>query len=232
MHVHDWSTDSLSHHLQPNKSTGQQSARSSELRYYASDVLTSRSAYRSCHIQTDDSDFRIPAIQIDGIYYSFFRVKYRQEDAIDVLQKLHARGDVSVVTVIPKGYAIWILETGAIAASDASTLNTHLASHHHPNSLPQQQLDPLQNSKNPYRILTSRRQYTMVKAYIGGIDRPVSVVSFQGQFYSLFKTVRDIKQTAQIVKKISDRGSRTLVTRMPQGYGVWILEKTARPIDP
>lgn len=243
MPVHDRSADSFpsascinhsalqdpAHHSSALPSS---SLQKSALRCYAIDVLISRSAYTTCHIQTADCEFRVPAIQVDGLYYSFFRVEHLEDDAIEVLKKLHARGDMSLVTVIPKGYAIWILETGAIAISAPQTPDIHPSDHldvrqhpHYP------EFEQLQNGQHPYQILTSRRQYAMVKAHIGGIDRPVSVVSFEGKYYSLVKTVRDIKQTAQIVKKISNRGSNTVVTRMPQGYGIWILEKNAKPID-
>lgn len=209
----------------------------SELNQYATYVLTSRSSYKSCHILTSDHEFRLPAIQFEGIFYSLFKVEDSEGNAIKTLKKLHCRGDVTIVTIIPKGYAIWILEAEAIATKMVHDAHLHTkqisqSSSHHQSSIQAKQTSKLiKDTSNPYQILTSHTQYVMGKAYIRGLDRPVSVVCFKGQYYYLFKTVQDIKQTAQIVKKIAVQGNRTVVTRMHQGYGIWVLEESAKPIE-
>ena len=209
----------------------------SELNQYATYVLTSRSSYKSCHILTGDHEFRLPAIQFEGIFYSLFKVEDSEDSAVKTLKKLHSRGEVTIATVIPKGYAIWILESEAIAIPTAHDDHQGIDSISQPSTRrpssihPKQRSEQVKDTPDRYQILTSHKQYVMGKAYIRGLDRPVSVVYFKGQYYYLFKTVQDIKQTAQIVKKIAVQGNRTVVTRIPRGYGIWILEESAKPIE-
>ncbi|MEM7769868.1 MAG: hypothetical protein AAGA75_10250 [Cyanobacteria bacterium P01_E01_bin.6] len=206
----------------------------SKLGQYTSAVLMSRDLYKSCHIEAPDLISLLPAICVDNCFYSLFKVEQERTSALETLKRLHERGDTTVVTVIPKGYAIWILEPEAIAVKkvlndgsdsiqdDDSNGSLSALDHH-----PKQSYD----DSIPYQILTSQRQYTAGKALIRGLDRPVPVVYFQGHYYSLFKTIHDIKQTAHIVKQISGRGKRIVVTRKDQGYGIWILEAHAEPMD-
>ncbi len=200
---------------------------------YAADVLIARSSYKSCHILTADHKFRLPAIQVGRSFYSFFRVLQAEDEAIATLKRLDARGDIAMVTIIPKGFAIWILESGAIALASHRIYHgsAPLDATSGDRNATRTDLNQSDKSQNPCKILTSRKQYTTCKARIKGLDRPVSVVCYEGQYYCLFKTVQDIKQAAEIVKRISRRGNCTVVTRMPQGYGVWILEAHAKPID-
>jgi hypothetical protein len=203
----------------------------SMLSRYTDTILMSRAMYESCHIETPDHSFVMAAISVKEQFYSLFRVEKSEEAATETLKKLNERGDQTAVTIIPKGYAIWVLEPGAIPlGKNNSFFNPHrdkgklaAAIEDQPHSSEAQDIS--------YQILTSRRQYKTGKALIRGMDRPVPVVYFQKKCYSLFRTIHDIKQTAQIVKQVSARGKQVVVTRKDQGYGVWVLEDNAQMIE-
>ncbi|MEB3214241.1 MAG: hypothetical protein VKL39_23030 [Leptolyngbyaceae bacterium] len=209
----------------------------SRLNQYAEVVLSSREMYKSCHIETPDHPLAIAAITVNENFYSLLKVAKNETDAIEILERLEERGDRAAVTIIPKGYAIWVFEPSAMPLQrhHASNLeSSHPENSSHSGVLLLSEDHPPQTSEVShisYQILTSRRQYTVGKALIRGLDRPVPVVYFQQQCYSLFKTIQDIKQTAQVVKQISGRGKQVVITRKDQGYGIWVLENHAQIIE-
>lgn len=208
-------------------------------------ILRSRDRYKTCHVQPFNSDHWIPAIEVDGLRYSFFRVVKIQSKALQISYRLSQQGDRPIITQIPKGYAVWVLELESqieaesrfqslvnAAPSEPSSYSNYSDRSSYTDSLLSDIDAPSTEEELLYRVLTSQSQYSKHYVRLPGLDRAVLAVLFEGCFYSLFKTSQDIKQLAQIVKKISQRGDKTVVTRMPQGYGVWILEPDARLANP
>lgn len=204
-------------------------------------ILRSRDRYKTCYIQLFNSNHRLPAIEVNGLRYSFFRVVKTQSRALQISHRLRQQGDRPILTQIPKGYAIWVLEIES-SVDSRSRLQSLLptaaeqTSHSNRSVYPTTLFSDLDISSTEeemlYRVLTSQSQYSKHYVRLPGLDRAVTAVLFEGCFYSLFKTSQDIKQVAQIVKKMSQRGDKTVVTRMPQGYGVWIFEPHATLVNP
>lgn len=212
-------------------------------------ILRSRDRYTTCHVRAAGGNEHhwLPAIEVDGFYYSFFRVAKTQARALQISSRLSRQGDRPIITQIPKGYAIWVLEVEP-QLNSKSRLQSFIdesmdelmaeSASRRPSYLDDPSLSdasspleaPSTEEEMLYRVLTSQRQYSKHRVCLPGLDQAVLAVKFEGNFYSLFKTSQDIKQLAQIVRKISQRGDKTVVTRMPQGYGVWIFEPHARPI--
>lgn len=172
-------------------------------------VLQSRNEYRPCHIYLPDSGDRIAAISFKGEYYSFFRVEKTENHALKVCNKLSQRGYVPILTKISKGLAIWTLESSAQLVpvntiSDAASDSTH-----------QELL---------YKILVSDSQYKFCSIRVPDLQNQLIAIAFEGRYYSLFKTVDDVQQAVQIVKKLSHRGSEAVITKSSKGYGLWVFE--------
>ncbi|MGB3491314.1 MAG: hypothetical protein WBA57_01205 [Elainellaceae cyanobacterium] len=206
-------------------------------------ILRSRDRYKTCHIQllTSGNHHWLPAIEVDGLCYSFLRVVKTQAKAIQLSCRLSQQGDRPILTQIPKGYAVWVLESDSQLPSEnrLQSLLDDSPSQNSPSSRYSTESDsllsdidaPSTQEEMLYRVLTSQRQYSNHRVWLPGLDQTVLAVRFEEEFYSLFKTSQDIKQIALIVKKMSQRGDKTVVTRMPQGYGVWILEPQARLVN-
>jgi hypothetical protein len=175
-------------------------------------ILRSRSQYRSCHIRVPDSEQCLAAICLDQSYYSFFKFEKDQNRASQVAGRLNHRGDVSIITETPKGYAIWILET---EAKLAQSLRAKYSVTDPPERSPQQQ---------SYSILTSRSQYRPCHIRVPDLEKPLAAIAFNGNYYSLFKVVEDVQQAKQIIAKLSHRGDSTVITKSLKGYGLWVLE--------
>ena len=75
--------------------------------------ILERNQYRACHVRVPDLKKRIAAINVNGNYYSFFKVFPDPDKAKEVVVQLSERGDLLAITQTPKGYAIWVFEPEA-----------------------------------------------------------------------------------------------------------------------
>ncbi|MBD2070987.1 hypothetical protein H6F93_26300 [Leptolyngbya sp. FACHB-671] len=78
--------------------------------------------------------------------------------------------------------------------------------------------------KQSYNILTSRSQYRPCHIRVPDLDKPLAAIAFNGNYYSLFKVVEDVKQAKQLIIRLSHRGDATVITKSVKGYGLWVLE--------
>lgn len=69
--------------------------------------------YHTCHIRVPDMTERLPAVVVEGQFYSFLRAISDREKALDILARLFDSGDEAVITQNRKSYAIWVLEPTA-----------------------------------------------------------------------------------------------------------------------
>jgi hypothetical protein len=194
-------------------------------------VLESRAEYRPCHIVLSDSNERTAAIALAGEYYSFFRVEKSEARAQAICAKLMQRGHRPVITRVPKGLAVWTLEPNAQVAPPAATAG--LSSRPSRPLLHSSASAPLENAATeaqvaPYRILVSPDQYKFCNVRVPDLDKRLMAICVEGLYYSLFKTLEDVQQAVQIVKKLNHRGSETIITKNARGYSLWVLEPDAR----
>lgn len=179
----------------------------------SSSILRSRQHYQCCHILVPDAEERLPAIAVQGNYYSFFRTERHESRALEVAERLHRRGDGVVITETPKAYAIWVLEPEAKPAQVKSTSAPILETPH---------------SNQSYKILASRTQYQPCHIKVPDLDKRLAAISFDGKYYSLFKSVDDGQQAVQLVRRLNYRGDAAVITKTAKGYGIWILEPDAQ----
>ncbi|WP_199336732.1 hypothetical protein [Oscillatoria sp. FACHB-1407] len=78
-------------------------------------ILTSPSQYQPCHIRVPDLNKPIAAIRSDGKYYSLFKITDDTQQAVQLIKRLSARGEETIITKTVKGYGIWVFEPEAIA---------------------------------------------------------------------------------------------------------------------
>lgn len=175
-------------------------------------ILNSRQQYRSCHVHTPDDRQPLAAIEVGGQYYSFFRAESSEDRAVEVAIKLQYRGDVTVITRIPKGFSIWVLEP------EAQPL--------HPLRSPKNPLDK-EDLPHPTQILVSRSQYQLCHICVPDMEQRLAAIFYYGKYYSLFKTVDDVQQALRLQEKLDQRGDAVMITKTAKGFGLWILEPDA-----
>lgn len=181
-------------------------------------ILQTRDRYQCCHIRVPDLEDRIPAIRIDRDYYSLFRVEAEESRAAEIAQRLMQRGDATVLTKTPKGFAIWVLET-EVESVEAK--------------LPQPRAADSNRSRTrtlpgiPCKILTSSAEYQRCSIQVPDGDQAMPAIRVEALYYSFFRTVELSQQAILIVRKLGDRGDQTVITKAAKGYSIWVLEADA-----
>jgi len=176
-------------------------------------ILASRSQYRACHICLPGETQRIPAVMVDDRLYSLFKVVKHRPKALELCARLAARGSETVITQTPKGDAIWTLEPDAYVAVKEQT----------PPAKPM-----LEMGLPSYRILESRNEYRACHVRVPDLDKPLAALMVDGRFYGLFKIVDTQPQALDIAARLGRKGNDAVITRVAQGYSVWVLELEAR----
>jgi hypothetical protein len=179
-------------------------------------IIESRQQYTACHVKVEDSQQQLAAICVSGAYYSFFRIERSQPAAFKVGLRLDQRGDTPIITKIPKGYAVWVLEP------DAQPV---------PKTPATQAIAP-PKPRVPYKILVDRQQYQPCHIQLPSSDRRLAAILFDGHYYSLFKAIEDLQQALPIVRRLSYRGDEVAITKTAKGFGLWILEAEAHLSEP
>jgi hypothetical protein len=72
-----------------------------------------------CRIQLPGSDQRVLAMEVEGEYFSFFRLRATREQALAMVETLAKRGQTAIVTPHTKGHVVWVKQPQAKA--DKST---------------------------------------------------------------------------------------------------------------
>lgn len=176
-------------------------------------ILVSRDQYRSCHICLPGDDQRTAAIVVDGAVYGLVKVVKSRKQALEICDRLAAKGSQTVITTIAKGEAIWRIEPDAAIAAPS----------HNPNLIPAK---PATDAP-ACRILGSSNQYQSCHIYVPDLEQRLEAIIFNGSYYALFKVVDNRQQALEIAAKLSRRGDTPIITPKEQGDAVWVLEPEA-----
>ncbi|MCS6814365.1 MAG: hypothetical protein NZ772_12475 [Cyanobacteria bacterium] len=175
-------------------------------------ILESRHQYRSCHIRLPGEDQRFAAVMVDGKFYSLLKIVRDRQKALKICELLMAKGGDVVMTKTAKGDAIWLWEADAIADLPPQA---------------QPKTKPAAVPSPPYRVLTSPEQYQTCYIRIPDIGDRLEAIYVGGKYYSLFKADQSAEQTVELAVKLCQRGDDVVVTKMAQGYTLWVLEADA-----
>jgi hypothetical protein len=85
-----------------------------------SQILLSRNKYQTCHIRLPSTEERLPAVAVDGDYYSLLRVFSDIKQVLAAKAKLEWNRDRTVITQMATGYALWVWEPDAEPDSPAN----------------------------------------------------------------------------------------------------------------
>lgn len=188
-------------------------------------VLTSRNRYQCCHIRcSSETEQVVPAIFFEDQYYSLLKTEHGADDAFKIATRLMKPERQITLTKIPKGYAIWILEPEAIPSSPdlmekrAATIAS---------TEPSQSM--ITNEGMPYKILTSEDQYRLFHLTLPHNLGHNVAVRVNDAYYRSFQVVKTIRQAAKTAKLLAHYGERSVITKMPSGYGIWRLDTSLNP---
>lgn len=86
-----------------------------------------------------------------------------------------------------------------------------------------------QNSTEPTPIFV-QKLVDCCHVLLPGTTKPTSAICYDGQFYTyvkIFPTVEVARQKAELMTK---RGNTVILTRVPKGLVLWVLEPEAKPV--
>lgn len=176
-------------------------------------LLAQRDEYTTCHIHVPGDSHRLPAIALNGDFYSFFRTLDSGKKAFSMLLKLSVKGNATVVTPTRRGYAIWVHEpAGILAAPSGKTPR------------------PLPSSFGPADCwVIGDRQPGFRTCSLNVPDLPDAVPGLaNGQkLYSLYRREEDADTTLKLGARLSQRGDEVIILSAEDGYAICIYEPGA-----
>ncbi len=177
-------------------------------------LLSQREDYATCHISVQGDPHRLPAIALDGRFYSFFRVVKDAQKALDLLVKLSSRGDQTALTPARQGYAVWVYEAhGAIA---------------HPAK--QSQNRPLPVTFGPadtWILPENHPDYRVCMLKVPDLPDAVPGLAHGQKFYSLYRRETDDAAVLKLAARLSQRGDEVVILRSNSTATVYIYEPGA-----
>ncbi|MEB3229699.1 MAG: hypothetical protein VKJ64_01715 [Leptolyngbyaceae bacterium] len=75
----------------------------------------------------------------------------------------------------------------------------------------------------PYRVLTANDHHQLCRIYLPQLQQPCLCICLEHHYYKLFKTVETPHQAAKLVKLLTHYNEQIVMTKMPEGYGIWRL---------
>ena len=179
-------------------------------------ILTVRQQYHSCRIQLSDSDEQLAAIAIQNNYYSLFQVVKEADRVIDMIIRLGHRGDEIALQISAKACKLWVKEMDAVPID--SSISGDRSKLHPP-------------KPSPCYILAADNRYQVITISVPDLDKSLSAIQVNGQYYSLFKPQSSADQVLQLVEKLARRDDETVIIASPdQSYDLYVLEPDAVPV--
>lgn len=176
-------------------------------------LLAQRDDYTTCHIFIPEDGHRLPAIALDGNFYSFFRSLDDPTKVLTILRKLSAKGDATVMTPTRRGYAIWVHEPAAVLTS--------------PKGKPSRNLPPSFGPANCWVISDRQPGYRTCTLDVPDLPDAVPGLANGQKLFSLYRQEKEADTTLKLGARLSQRGDEIVILVAQQTYALCIYEPGA-----
>jgi hypothetical protein len=177
-------------------------------------LLAQREDYRTCHIQIPGEAGRLPAIALDGKFYSFFRSLQDPAKALTVLLKLSALGNQAVLTPTHRGYAIWVNEPAAVPSTPTGQPNSRY-------------LSPTYGPADCWIIGDHQPGYRTCSLKVPDLPDIVPGLANGQKLFSLYRLEPSPDSALQLGARLSQRGDELVILHGAEGYAICIYEPGA-----
>jgi hypothetical protein len=176
-------------------------------------ILKERHRYHTCFVEVPGEPKPVAAIEVIGKYYSYARFCPTEEKAFETTSRLLDKDRYSIITKIPKGYVVWMLEPEA--------------------KLSLQHEKPLTGNKKGFCKLLKLDHGAVptCQIQVADLDKPLTAIQVSGQCYVLLKSVRDRNEAVELGRLMSRRGAKILVTPKKKSFALWIYEPNAKLVS-
>lgn len=176
-------------------------------------LLAQREDYSTCHIHVSGESQPLPAIALEGRFYSFFRSLSDAQKTVNLLVKLSIKGNQTAVTPTRQGYALWVYESAAVVAS-----STESAAY------------PLPSSIGPadcWVIGDRQPGYRTCSLNVPDLPDVVPGLANGQKLFSLYRRESDADMALKLGARLSQRGDETVILSSSEGYALCIYEPGA-----
>lgn len=178
-------------------------------------LLSDRQQYQHCHLLIADEENPSAGLNVNGEYYVFFRVVQDLTRGRQLTERLAKGNHKTVVTRIPKGYAIWVHEPSACLHSRRVPKDRSVVGVQGTVAPP---------TSPPFEQLTSERDYSPCKIQVPDLDKPLTGIRYRSNLYSLLRIVRDEAHAINLAQRLHQKGNQALISSTAYGYSIWVLE--------
>lgn len=180
-------------------------------------LLTYKGQYSACHIKVPDVEAKLPAIKIDGHYYSLFRRFDQATATLAALGKLAQKGDDLALTQQENGgYVMWALEADAQEFKAPRQAGRSWPTHGPATCL----------------MLGDAHQYHQCYVQVPDLALPMVAIHYADRFYSVYQTSLDAIAALGLATQLTGRGNASAIASTPKGFAVCLWEPEAIPQAP
>jgi hypothetical protein len=177
-------------------------------------LLGSRDQYRTSHIHVPGDEHRLPAIALNGKFYSFFRSLNDAPKATGLMLKLTARGDQVALTPTRSGYALWVYEPEALPAlpAGASTPRT---------------IAPTFDPADAWIISDRQPGFRTCSLKVTDLPDIVPGIASDRKLYSLYRRDQEPESVLKLASRLTQRGDEVVLLVTKIGYALCVEEPGA-----
>lgn len=176
-------------------------------------LLAQRDDYTTCHISLPDEPQRLPAIALDGNFYSFFRSLQDAAKTLNLLRKLSANGEQTVMTPNKRGYAIWVHESDAVLATNRGSKARNLP--------------PSFGPANSWIVSADQSGYNTCSLKVPDLPDMVRGLANGQRLFSLYRQESDPKTALSLGSRLSQRGDEIVILVGDASYAIYVYEPSA-----
>jgi sulfur transfer complex TusBCD TusB component (DsrH family) len=177
-------------------------------------ILTQRDQYSTCHITIPGEPDRLPAIALNGQFYSFFRSSADLAVTLKLVMKLTQRGDAVVLTQTKAGHVIWLTEPDA---QISTPLKGAAARNLGPNFGPAD-----------CWILSDRQPgYQPSTLKVPDLPETVPGLAIGQKLFSLYRRDHDGSNALKLAGRLTQRGDEVVVLLTQDTYVLCVREPVA-----
>ncbi|MEA5463585.1 hypothetical protein [Leptothoe sp. PORK10 BA2] len=177
-------------------------------------LLTHKGQYSTCYIKVPDVDAKLPAIKVDGHYYSLFRRFGHGAATMKALGKLAQNGDQLALIKQENGsYTIWAWEADAQEFKPPRDAGRAWPTHGPATCL----------------MLGDAHQYHQCYVQVPDLALPIVAIHYTDRFYSVYQPALDETAALELAAQLTGRGNDCAIASTPKGFAVCLWEPEAMP---
>ena len=176
-------------------------------------LLAQRADYTTCHIYVPEDTHRLPAIALNGRFYSFFRSLNDPAKALNFLLKLSIKGNQVALTYTRQSHVLWVYESDGQLATSRGKAPKVLSSSSGP--------------ANCWVIGDRQPGYRVCSLKVPDLPGVIPGLANEQKLFSLYRREKDADATLKLGARLSQRGDEIVILCTGEGYATCIYEPGA-----